>query len=153
MVASRPGVSREEIAQEVFEVLTYLGLATLPRNRREADLKEVEFLTLAILQSRGTLIVGDIQRQLGVLPAQMSRILRSLEDRSPPMIACGINSHDKRKVDVSLTPEGEKALHEYQAARVSRIAALLRDLPEDVQEDLGRLLEQLRARLSLRPLT
>src|SRR5208283_1416477 len=84
MVASRPGISREEIAQEVFEVLTYLGLATLPRNRREADLKEVEFLTLAILHDRGTLIVGDIQRQLGVLPAQMSRILRSLEDRSPP---------------------------------------------------------------------
>ena len=51
------------------------------RRRRLGDLKEVEFLTLAILQANGTMIVGDIQRILGVLPAQMSRIIRSMEQR------------------------------------------------------------------------
>jgi CRISPR system Cascade subunit CasE len=46
------------------------------------------------------MIVGDIQRLLGVLPAQMSRIIRSLENRDRPLIACHINPRDKRKVDV-----------------------------------------------------
>jgi DNA-binding MarR family transcriptional regulator len=147
MVASNPGVRLEQIAHEVFELFTRLGLTTPPRRRRADGLKEIEFLTLALLHGRGTMIVGDIQRLLGVLPAQMSRIIRSLETRERPMVACHINPHDKRKVDVRMTPAGEKALHDYQAAQIDRIAQALRDLPEDVQEELGRVLDKLRAKL------
>src|SRR5438552_11441713 len=87
MVASGTGVRLEETARDLFEVVTQLGLTTLRGRRRASDLKEVEFLALAILHGRGTMIVGDIQRLLGVLPAQMSRIIRSLENRERPMIA------------------------------------------------------------------
>ena len=148
MVATNTGARLEEIALEVFEVLTRVGLAGPSRRRRAGDLKEIEFLTLAMLQGRGTMIVGDMQRRLGVLPAQMSRIIRALEDRDRPMIACHINPHDKRKVDVQMTPAGEKALHDYQALRVNRITELLRDLPVDLQEELGRVLDKLRERIS-----
>jgi DNA-binding MarR family transcriptional regulator len=144
MVATGPGVRVEDMAREVFEVLTDLGLAVPHRRRREGDLKEIEFLTLALLHGRGTMIVGELQRRLRVLPAQMSRIIRALEDRDRPMIACHINPRDKRKVDVRMTPAGEKALLDYQASRVDRITAILRDLPEELQEDLGRLLAKLR---------
>ena len=150
LVATHPGTGTEEIAHELFEVLTSLGLAVPPPRRRPGDLKEIEYLTLSILQGKGTMIVGDIQRVLGVLPAQMSRIIRSLEDRERPLIGCHINSRDKRKVDVQMTAAGEKALKEYQAARVDRIATALRDLPEDIHEDLTRLLDKLRLRLGLR---
>src|SRR4051812_30528767 len=121
MVATNPGVRLEEIAQEVFEVFTHLGLTVPPRRRRSGGLKEVEFLTLALLHGRGTMIVGDIQRLLGVLPAQMSRIIRALETRERPMVACHINPQDKRKVDVRMTPAGEKALHDYQSVQIDRI--------------------------------
>jgi DNA-binding MarR family transcriptional regulator len=152
MVAAGPGVRLEQIAQDLFEVITHLGLA-VPRGRRRAgDLKEIEFLTLAILQDRGTMIVGDIQRLLGVLPAQMSRVIRSLEGRDRPTIVCQINPRDKRKIDVGLTPAGEKALQDYQAERVRRITELLRDLPEEDQDDLARLLEKLRGLVLHRPL-
>jgi DNA-binding MarR family transcriptional regulator len=144
MVATGPAVRLEEIAREVFEVLTHLGL-TVPQRRRSAGgLKEIEFLTLALLHGRETMIVGELQRRLGVLPAQMSRIIRALEDRDRPMIACHINPRDKRKVDVRMTPAGEKALVDYQSARIGRIADLLRHLPDEMQEDLGRLLDKLR---------
>ena len=147
MVATTTGPRIEDLAQELFEVVTHLGLAT-PRNRRRADnLKEVEYLTLAVLHDRETAIVGDLQRLLGVLPAQMSRIIRSLEDRPLPLISCGINPQDKRKINVRLTSEGRKALHDYQAARVHRIAQLLQDLPEDDQDALTGLLEKLRGLL------
>jgi DNA-binding MarR family transcriptional regulator len=144
MVATGPGIRLEEIAREVFEVLTQLGLTVPQRRRRAGDLKEIEFQALALLHGRGTMIVGELQRLLGVLPAQMSRIIRALEDRERPMIACHINPRDKRKVDVRMTPAGEKALVDHQSARVGRIAELLRDLPEEMQEDLGRLLDKLR---------
>lgn len=143
MVASGTGLRLEETARDLFDVVTHLSLAALRGRRRSGDLKEVEFLTLAILHDHGTMIVGDIQRLLGVLPAQMSRIIRALETREQPLIACRINPRDKRKIDVCLTAAGEQALLEYQAVRIHRILELLRDLPEEEQEDASRLVERL----------
>jgi DNA-binding MarR family transcriptional regulator len=144
MVASGTAAVRlEEIGRELFDIVTQICLATLRGRRKVGDLKEVEFLTLSILQEHGTMIVGDIQRLLGVLPAQMSRIIRSLEGRERPFITCRINPRDKRKIDVCTTEAGEQALLEYQSLRVDRIVGLLRDLPEDEQEDLNRLVDKL----------
>jgi DNA-binding MarR family transcriptional regulator len=151
MVASSTGLRLEETARELFEVVMQLGLTALRSRRRAGDLKELEFLSLAILREHGTMIVGDIQRLLGVLPAQMSRIIRSLENRDRPLITCQINSRDKRKVDVCLTPAGEKALQDYQATRTDRLVELLRDLPDEEQEDLNRLVDKLHGLLERAP--
>jgi DNA-binding MarR family transcriptional regulator len=145
MIASGAGVRADELARELFSVATHFCLA-LPRGRRSSgDLKDIEFLALTILNSHGTMIVGDIQRLLGVLPAQMSRIIRSLEARDRPLIACRINPHDKRKIDVCLTAAGEKALADYREQRVRAIAELLRRLPEDDLGDIHGLLDKLQA--------
>ena len=151
MAATGVGARIEELAQELFEVFTHLCLATPRGRRRTDDLKEAEFLTLAILQDRGTMIVGDIQRQLGVLPAQMSRIIRALETRDRPLIACQINPQDKRKIDVALTPAGRSAFLEYQAARVRTISALLNHLGDEDLDDLHRLIGKLQQALDGRP--
>ena len=144
MVATARRGRLEEIAEDLFDVVTRVCL-TAPRGRRRSgDLKDIEYHTLAILQGRGTMIVGDIQRLLGVLPAQMSRIIRSLEDRPLPLIACRINPQDKRKIDVCMTEAGEKAIQDYQSVRVHRIAELLQDLTEAEQENLVHLLDRLR---------
>src|SRR5207248_7975145 len=91
MIANGVAIRVDETAQNLFEVITQFCL-TAPRGRRRlGELKEVEFLTLALLHQHETMIVGDIQRQLGVLPAQMSRIIRSLENRERPYIHCRIN--------------------------------------------------------------
>ncbi|HKI33961.1 MAG TPA: MarR family transcriptional regulator [Gemmataceae bacterium] len=143
MIASDAAVRPDELARQLFSVATHFCLA-LPRGRRRAgDLKDVEFLTLTLLSSHGTMIVGDIQRLLGVLPAQMSRIIRSLEARDRPLIACRINPQDKRKIDVCLTSAGEKALAEYREQRVRAIAELLSKLRVDDLEDVHGLLGKL----------
>jgi DNA-binding MarR family transcriptional regulator len=133
----------EDIAHELFHVVTQICLSTLRGRRRAGDLKEVEFLTLSLLQDHGTMIVGDIQRVLSVLPAQMSRVIRSLENRERPLIQCSINPRDKRKIDVELTSNGEKALLDYQGKRVGRIVERLNSLPDDDQDDLIRALNKL----------
>jgi DNA-binding MarR family transcriptional regulator len=140
-----------DLAQELFEVVTQICLSTLRGRRRLGDLKEIEFLTLAILQANGTMIVGDIQRILGVLPAQMSRVIRSLENRDRPLIQCRINPRDKRKIDVCLTTGGEKCLLEYQGVRVGRIVDRLQNLSDEDQEDLVRALHKLHGMLERSP--
>jgi DNA-binding MarR family transcriptional regulator len=147
MVASTAGVRLDEVAQNLFAVITQFCLATPRARRRTGDLKEVEFLTLALLQLNGSMIVGEIQRLLGVLPAQMSRIIRSLEARERPLITCRINPQDKRKIDVCLTAAGEKALFDYQGARVRGITEMLARLNEEDLEELSRMLEKLHASL------
>src|SRR5438552_17508889 len=147
MVATETIVPADQVAQGIFNLATQFCL-DLPRARRRlGDLKETEFLTLVILQGRGTMIVGDIQRILGVLPAQMSRVIRSLEARQWPLIGCRINPNDKRKIDVGLTEAGEKALLEYQGVHVRRIAELLHDMTEEDQDSLVHLLEKVRTLL------
>ncbi len=65
----------DDIAHELFQLVTQICLSTLRGRRRGGELKEVEFLTLSLLQSNGTMIVGDIQKLLGILPAQMLRVI------------------------------------------------------------------------------
>lgn len=142
MVATARGARIDDVARELFELLTHLGVSTRRGRRRDSTLKEAEFHALSMLQERGTMIVGDIQRLLGVLPAQMSRIIRSLENRPQPLIACHINPRDKRKIDVQLTDAGEKALLEFQDIRVRRIADQLHDLSDDEQSHLLQLLDR-----------
>jgi DNA-binding MarR family transcriptional regulator len=133
----------DDIAHELFQLVTQICLSTLRGRRRGGELKEVEFLTLSLLQTNNTMIVGDIQRLLGILPAQMSRVIRSLENRERPLIQCRINPRDKRKIDVCLTPHGEKLLLEYQSKRVGRIVERLQTLSDDEQEELIRALTRL----------
>ena len=151
MGASGVGIQIEGLAQGLFDAITQFCLAVPRGRRRSGDLKEVEFLTLSVLHNSETLIVGDIQRTLGVLPAQMSRIIRALENRDPPLISCRINPRDKRKIDVCLTPAGQKALAGYRDASVSRIVEHLRHLPEEDREDLMRSLDKLTAILGRPP--
>ena len=143
MIAASTAVRPEELAQTLFNIFTQFAMSR-PRSRtRKGSLKEAEFLTLAILHRHETRIVGEIQRRLGVLPAQMSRIIRSLENRQQPLITCRINPQDKRKIDVFLTPAGEKTLLDYQTQQIKSLSDFLQRLPEDDQDDLGRLLDKL----------
>src|SRR4051794_25344346 len=150
-MATGTGPRVEEIAQDLFDVVTRICLSALRGRRRVGDLKEVEFLTLSLLHEHGTMIVGDIQRLLGILPAQMSRVIRSLEGRERPLIQCRINARDKRKIDVVLTGTGEKLLLDYQGKRVRRIAEQLQSLVDDEQDELMRVLHKLHALLERGP--
>jgi DNA-binding MarR family transcriptional regulator len=153
MIVSGVGVRVEEVARNLFDVLTQLALV-IPRGRRRAgDLKEVEFLTLSILHQHGTMIVGDIQRLLGVLPAQMSRIIRALETHPRPLINCRINPQDKRKIDVCLTATGEKALQEYEAHRIQNILEILQKYPEEELDGLDQVLTKLHETVERQPVS
>ena len=55
-------------------------------------------------------IVGDIQRHLGVLPAQMSRVMQALEEHAPPLVHCQIDSDDRRRVLVQINENGRAYL-------------------------------------------
>lgn len=135
----------DEMALEIFELYQLIAVA---RSRRPAvpdDLSETEFLTLDLLSKEQPLSIGEVQRRIGVVPAQMSRIVRALEEQGGRgYVECNINPRDRRRIDISLTPAGASAHKRYRATRLGSMHQVLRVLSPDDRECFMRILRQIR---------
>jgi DNA-binding MarR family transcriptional regulator len=137
--------SLDQMAEEIFS-LTVMSWRQRLATRHEAELSESQFLTLdTLVNAPGPITVGEIQRSISVLPAQMSRIIRSLESGfDKPLIKCELNQTDKRKIDVHLTPEGRQLYTDFRAVRLNKTVDTLQHLPEDDRRDFVRICRQIR---------
>ena len=136
----------EELAEEIFELSKISWSArNQARKRSEYDISETEFLSLEALARAAPMTVGELQRHVEVLPAQMSRIIRSLENKPDgPLIVCSINPVDKRKVDVQLTEAGRSVVRAYRSARLTSISEALAGLDERDRAEFIRILRRIR---------
>jgi DNA-binding MarR family transcriptional regulator len=108
------------LALHVFEITKRTWLQTQREKMKGGyDLSESEFLALDALEDVPSLSVGELRKQVGVLPAQMSRVIKALEQRyDEKLVLCVINPNDKRKIDVSITPKGRRAVDAYRRAKI-----------------------------------
>jgi DNA-binding MarR family transcriptional regulator len=140
--------SLDQMAEEIF-ALTVVSWRQRLATRHSGDaveLSESQFLTLdALVRASATLTVGEIQRNIGVLPAQMSRIIRSLESAfAKPLIKCDLNRTDKRKIDVTLTTSGRKAYEEFRDSRLAKTVDILRHLEDHDRLEFVRICRLIR---------
>lgn len=135
----------ETMAEEIFALSKLVSTARSRLPSGPDDLAESEFIALDTLARSQPLTIGEIQRRLGVVPAQMSRIIRSLENRDGGgYIACNINPEDRRKVDVTLTPAGVKAHRAYRESRLQSMLDILSGLRPNDRVEFIRLLRIIR---------
>jgi DNA-binding MarR family transcriptional regulator len=115
------------------------------------ELTEPQFLTLdTLVQMPAAMTVGKIQRAIGVLPAQMSRIIKSLENCfEQPLIKCELNQSDRRKIDVQITPAGKQAYDEFRHVRLSRSVEILKELPDGDRQEFVRICRRIRELLKI----
>lgn len=145
-----PREQLNQLADEVFELTTVV--AALRSRTRKADpeeLSETEFVVLDLLAKHGTMTVGDIQREIGVLPAQMSRLIRALESKSTgPLVRCSINEQDRRKIDVALTDHGRNEHDSYRTARRATTLEFLGHINPEDRVVFMRIIRSFRERVS-----
>ncbi len=139
----------ENAAEEIFELMKMSWLVRGQQGGRkgEVDMTESEFLTLDWLAKSHPepRTVGELQRRIRVLPAQMSRVIRALESKSgKALIRCRINPKDRRKVDVTLTESGRKAYQSYREARLASTIDLVSKLSASDRTELMRIFRQIR---------
>ena len=142
----------ERLAEEIFE-LSNLGTRSRAARRRHGamDLSESEFLALDTLAKQEPMTVGQLQRSIGVLPAQMSRVVRSLESKTDePLIRCAINPRDRRRIDVTLTEPGRQTYQAYRESRLSGAVEVLAQLKDRDRREFMRLLRLIRKMLEQR---
>jgi len=136
----------QEFAQELFEMSKDIWAAqSKAKTNDQTELTETEFLALDLLVNGQPQTVGDLQKQIGILPTQMSRVIRALENKSEgPLIRCQINQQDKRKVDVELTEAGRQAHQAYRQYKLGSIQRLLTGLSEQDRSELVRIVRLVR---------
>ena len=131
----------------VTEVFELYRLAAVARSRNPSgpdDLSETEFLTLDTLSKEQPLTIGEVQKQVGVVPAQMSRIVRALEEQGGKgYLACRINVQDRRRIDLSLTETGREAYNKYRNARLSSMYESLNAIPPEDRFQFMRIVRQI----------
>ena len=135
----------DTMVEEIFDL--YQVIAAF-RSRQPAgpdDLSETEFLTLNTLTREQPLTIGEIQKKVGVVPAQMSRIVRALEEQGGRgYVECRINPQDRRRIDVYLTEAGQKSYDAFRAIRLSSMYKILDILPSEDRSQFMRILRKIR---------
>lgn len=140
------------MADEIFELIKVASaVRTRAKGEQSEELTEAEFLALDVLMEEQPQSVGEIQKRIGVLPAQMSRLIRSLESkRDGAFVSCSINSGDRRKIDVSVTEPGEAAYAAYRELRTRFARLILSDLGDDERESFMHILRHIKDVLQTR---
>jgi DNA-binding MarR family transcriptional regulator len=149
-ISSEERERQERLAQGFFQ-LNLMFWAHRHHNKVDDpyDLTEPEFVSLNTLADRGICTVGELQQELDVRPAQMSRIIRALENKADkPMIECTINPADKRRINVTITELGQKAAEEYRRRRLTANMEIIKGLSHDDQIEVMRLVDRFREIMS-----
>jgi DNA-binding MarR family transcriptional regulator len=143
--------SLDQMAEEIFALTVMSWRERIAARSQNADeLSEPQYLAIETLahaaeSGSNTLTVGEIQRSIGVLPAQMSRIMRSLESGfAKPLVRCELNQSDKRKIDVKLTAEGRRYYEDFRHARLSKTVDILQQLSERDRSEFVRICSRIR---------
>ena len=137
-----------QMAEEIFSLTIMSWRQRLASKQQQDELSESQFLTLDTLirvAGGGPLNVGEIQRTISVLPAQMSRIIRSLESGfDKPLIHCELNQTDKRKINVALTAEGKRVYNDFRTARLAKTLDILQYLSDADRQEFVRICRHIR---------
>lgn len=137
--------SLQDMAEEIFGLTIMAWRDHIASRGLAAELSESQFLTLDFLQHQSPATVGEIQRAINVLPAQMSRIIRSLEANfDKPLICRELNQQDKRKIDVTVTPEGFRVYHDFRNNKLAKTQDILAHLPDHDRTEFVRICKQIK---------
>lgn len=134
----------EAMAEEVFDLSNLASTVRARAASAASELSEAEYLALDVLAREQPMTVGEIQKRIGVQPAQMSRILRALESRTRSLVECRINPQDRRCVDVTLTAAGKAAHQNYRQARLGFITQIFANLSPDDRVQFMRIMRSMR---------
>lgn len=99
------------------------------------------FVVLKILRENGKVVAGDLAKKMNVSTARIASALNTLERKN--YITRTSEKTDARKVVISLTEEGERALIEREELISGMVAPMLYNLSDDETITLFTLLKKL----------
>ncbi len=123
-------VSPEECAHELMEVvpLAMRAIRATVRSHREHDLSVPQQRTLSYLRNHEGASLSHLAEHIGLGLPSMSKLVDGLVTRG--LVARHEDRADRRRLALSLTPEGRIVLNLSRAAAEAELARTLAMLPE-----------------------
>lgn len=141
----------DHMAEEIYDLYKLIAAARSAAPGGPDDLSETEFLALDILLKEGPQTIGEIQKRVGVVPAQMSRIVRALEEQGGKgYVECQINPRDRRRINLSLTRTGQDAHDRYRSIRFRTMIRVLEALEPQDREPFMAMLRKISSAFSIK---
>jgi DNA-binding MarR family transcriptional regulator len=104
-------------------------------------MKSDAFALFCISAGDGTTVPTQISDMMGVSTARVAAVLNSLEEKE--MITRRIDSGDRRKIIVELTPKGLSYMEEHQKEQFEKTKTILIALGEEDSRELTRIVGKL----------
>lgn len=102
-----------------------------------------QFYVLKTLSERGGHCpIGEIARDHHLTNATMTGLVKRLEALTPPLVKREQNLEDRRSVEVSLTPEGEKRFLNVQTDLMDQVRVIFSLLSAEERQDFMHYLER-----------
>jgi DNA-binding MarR family transcriptional regulator len=109
-------------------------------NLGDYGLRPGEFSTLLLLDRNPGIRQGVLAQALRIKPAHMTKLIRAFEERG--LVERIIPDHDRRSVELALTPDGRKFVREHRPAFMKHEARNLPTLTPQEVETLKSLLRK-----------
>ena len=137
---------RSDSVDDAAEAIVDAVISLAKKRKRLAKRKglSVEALdTLEVVEDE-TKIVGDVQHEIDVAAAHMTRVTNRLSEKK--LISKKRNAEDERKFDVSIEPDGTNVLLDIRGALVELIAPMLTDSSPEFQRRMTQIMEAIHER-------
>lgn len=133
-----------ECAQDVLEVvpLVMAAIRATMRAHRAADLSVPQFRTLAYLDRRPGVSLGDVADHIGLTLSSLSKIVDDLVGRG--LVTRAAAPNDRRYVTLTLTQAGVAMLGTMRRATQADLAVILDQLSEEDQAAVSQAMRALR---------
>lgn len=145
--ASAPAATRSlerRVAYRFSLVATLSARALADMYTREFSLSMADWKTLAIVGHFEPIFPGAIAEKTSMLPEQVSRALDRLVTKG--VVERSLDETDRRRVVVTLSPQGRKAFDRIESVRAAMEEDMLGTLTKAERESLFAILDKLEAR-------
>ena len=129
----------QELAEEFLRNMRSAQKASV--GKRIDGFRGEAFILYFINEMEGRTVPSHISSALGISSARVAAALNSLEERE--LITRRIDSEDRRKIIVELTPRGAKYVEELKMKQIERLQKTLILLGEEDAKELVRIVGRL----------
>jgi len=130
----------DALVEEFIEKMQLLRVATQKGHIPE-NIQGEAFVLYFLKDSCGNVFPSDISNAIGVSSARVATALNSLEDKG--LITRRIDSEDRRKIIVELTPKGRERIQEQKKELIAKQKSVLMQLGEEDSKELVRIIGRL----------
>ncbi len=120
--------AKKEAYKSVMNIISVIGEPMLVELWQSLEITLTQFRCLRLLYIR-PMQAGDLAKKLSLSPTSLTRVLERLESRQ--LIDRSIDREDRRRIWVSLTPQGRNMLDTIRPWEDSPLARALDTLPKD----------------------